>query len=800
MKNSSTAGFVAYLQSQPTFHVNTAGDSHVSSSSLNLGLNLDGAIGIGNGRIHSPSTSVSGGSDGEEEEEEEEGESSATGGLVGVGRGRNGGTRGAERRLLLGGSGSGSGSNTTTGVGSRRDGSWRMKEGQYQRSSALTSGSGSGSGIGLGGREPGKLKEKVLPRNMLDVLPLDVWLHIVKFLSTPDLKRCVTVCRLFASIAVENLWSKPTFRTYRDFCTFLNVLDPGPQLAPDEFKNLSLQTTSLGDEDSEDEDEDEDQEPDRLGLNRSGPESMLVPGIVPLRVPTKIDRPTYPYASYVRRINLSNFLADVTDDTLFRLRGCSRLDRLTLTGCSLLGDSMVGMVLGLKLNALVALDLSMVKNIGDAALRGIAMGCLKLQGLNLNGCNKVTDVGVTAIAQNCRSLRRIKLVKCTKVTDASVVLLARNCFLLLEVDLDENPNITAVSIREFWLCCLHLRELRLASCPKITDAGFPYLSPPLSISASSPSVLDRPFRLSTIEYPPRSLHPPTPRPIYPDETVYGAYSYETASFEVVPPPGPRIMFGIQPPPHWLKPFDHLRVLDLTSCASITDAAVDAIVTNAPMLRSLVLAKCPELTDQSLFSICTLGRSLHQLHMAHCFRITDAAVSRLARSCTRLRYVDFACCPELTDMSVIELSQLTKLRRIGLVRVAKLTDQAIHALVERPSSLERIHLSYCEEISVEAIYYLLRNLPRLTHLSLTGVPSFRKADLQRFRRPPPADFNSHQRAAFCVYSGDGVIALRNYLSTLYHVPPAPSPTSSAFSSLEDEPSPLPGQQNQLRSAS
>ena len=84
------------------------------------------------------------------------------------------------------------------------------------------------------------------------------------------------------------------------------------------------------------------------------------------------------------------------------------------------------------------------------------------------------------------------------------------------------------------------------------------------------------------------------------------------------------------------------------------------------------------------------------------------------------------------MSVFELSSLQKLRRIGLVRVNNLTDQAIQALGERHSTLERIHLSYCDQISVMAIHFLLQKLPKLTHLSLTGIPAFRRAELRKFR--------------------------------------------------------------------
>lgn len=149
------------------------------------------------------------------------------------------------------------------------------------------------------------------------------------------------------------------------------------------------------------------------------------------------------------------------------------------------------------------------------------------------------------------------------------------------------------------------------------------------------------------------------------------------------------------------------------------------------------------------------------------RITDSAVVDLARHCTRLRYIDLACCGNLSDVSVISLAALPKLRRIGLVRVLNLTDDAVYALADRPPTLERIHLSYCDNISVMAVALLLERLPRLMHLSLTGVSAFRDSELglQRFCRTPPIEFTENQRAAFCVFSGQGVRDLRAHLHSL-----------------------------------
>ena len=153
-----------------------------------------------------------------------------------------------------------------------------------------------------------------------------------------------------------------------------------------------------------------------------------------------------------------------------------------------------------------------------------------------------------------------------------------------------------------------------------------------------------------------------------------------------------------------KLFDSLRILDLTDCGHITDDAVDKIVKMAPRLRTLTLAKCRQITDRAVNSITRLGKNLHSLHLGHCSNITDRAVRAVVQSCTRLRYIDLACCQHLTDASVCQLALLPKLRRIGLVKCNNITDFAIQSLVRRggnsPCPLERVHLSYCMNLSVE----------------------------------------------------------------------------------------------------
>ena len=170
-------------------------------------------------------------------------------------------------------------------------------------------------------------------------------------------------------------------------------------------------------------------------------------------------------------------------------------------------------------------------------------------------------------------------------------------------------------------------------------------------------------------------------------------------------------------------YEHLRILDLTSCGRLTDRAVERIIDVAPRLRNLVLAKCRNITDVAVNAISKLGKNLHYVHLGHCGHITDEAVIKLVQSCNRIRYIDLGCCVKLTDASVTKLATLPKLRRIGLVKCQLITDESVYALSQasqssrrynmipgqaelvfagmhhNTSSLERVHLSYCTNLTL-----------------------------------------------------------------------------------------------------
>ncbi|KAK0662461.1 putative SCF E3 ubiquitin ligase complex F-box protein [Cercophora samala] len=423
------------------------------------------------------------------------------------------------------------------------------------------------------------------------------------------------------------------------------------------------------------------------------------------------EAPAFPYKEFIKRLNLACLHDTVSDGSVVPLASCTRVERLTLTNCVKITDT--GLIPLITNNDhLLALDVSNDSQITEASIYAIAQYCRRLQGLNISGCHKVSPESMITLAENCRFLKRLKLNDCQQLTNQAVLAFAEHCPNILEIDLHQckligNEPVTALIEKG-----QALRELRLANCDMIDDSAF----------LSLPN----------------------------------------------------------------KTFENLRILDLTSCDKLTDRAVQKIIEVAPRLRNLVFAKCRQLTDEALYAIAGLGKNLHFLHLGHCHQITDEAVKKLVAECNRIRYIDLGCCTHLTDDSVMKLATLPKLKRIGLVKCAQITDASVIALANANrrarlrkdahgnvipneyvsmshSSLERVHLSYCTNLTLKGILRLLKCCPRLTHLSLTGVAAFLRDDLEAFSREPPPGFTQHQRDVFCVFSGQGVVNLRKYLN-------------------------------------
>lgn len=195
--------------------------------------------------------------------------------------------------------------------------------------------------------EPSK-RERPKPSGPVSRLPPELLMAIFAKLSSPvDVRSCMLVSKHWAACSVELLWHRPYFA---------------------EFSKYQAMVASLLEE-----------------------------------------RPFFNYPALIRRLNL-NFIADsVNDGSMSPLARCTKLERLTLAGCSRLTDNPLKEILAAN-SRLQALDLSQLESITDDSLLVVAETCPKLQGLNIVGCKLITDTSLIPLSQNRRMLRRVSLI------------------------------------------------------------------------------------------------------------------------------------------------------------------------------------------------------------------------------------------------------------------------------------------------------------------------------------------------------------------------------------------------------
>lgn len=382
----------------------------------------------------------------------------------------------------------------------------------------------------------------------------------------------------------------------------------------------------------------------------------------------------------------------------------------------------------------------------DELLSGVAV-CTRLERLTLANCTALSDASLVPVLQQNSGLQSVDVTNVSHITDATIQALLPSKRRLQGLYATGCANISNAAIVALATECRLLKRIKVNSCPNVEDEAA------MALVDNCPQLVELDLHENSALSGSVATEALRKLPNLRELRVGQVTGVTDACF---------LGFPARPQ------FDRLRIIDLTACNSITDAAVDRLVTCAPKLRHVVLAKCTRITDRAIRSLLRLGKSLHYLHLGHCASITDAGIAQLVRACQRIQYIDVANCSQLTDTAVEDLASLTKLRRIGLVKCVNITDAAIYALASRTgfeASLERVHLSYCAGISIPAVLRLVNVCPRLTHLSLTGVTAFLRTDFRQFCREPPPEFTQHHQALFCVFSGDGVKRLRTHLNQL-----------------------------------
>ncbi|CCE63151.1 hypothetical protein TPHA_0E00560 [Tetrapisispora phaffii CBS 4417] len=376
------------------------------------------------------------------------------------------------------------------------------------------------------------------------------------------------------------------------------------------------------------------------------------------------------------------------------------------------------------------------------------VGCKNLERLTLVFCKNITSNSISAVLEGCRYLQSIDITGIKEISDNIFGTLANNCPRLQGFYVPQARNISFNSLHNFISRVSILKRVKITANNEINDELVELLA------NKCPLLVE----VDITQCP--NVHDSSLLTLFTKLTQLREFR-NTHNTNITDKAFLEITKKIQNLPS-------LRLLDLSGCENITDKTIERVVSLAPKLRNVFLGKCSRITDISLFQLAKLGKNLQTIHFGHCFNITDQGVRVLVQTCPRIQYVDFACCTNLTNRTLYELADLSKLKRIGLVKCTQITDEGLLNMISlrgRNDTLERVHLSYCSNLTIYPIYELLMACPRLSHLSLTAVPSFLRPDITTFCRAVPTDFSENQRIIFCVFSGKGVHKLRHYLMGL-----------------------------------
>ena len=150
-----------------------------------------------------------------------------------------------------------------------------------------------------------------------------------------------------------------------------------------------------------------------------------------------------------------------------------------------------------------------------------------------------------------------------------------------------------------------------------------------------------------------------------------------------------------------RPMMTLTTLDLSNCAFVTDAGIQALAAIGTV-QNLFLSGCPSITDKALASL-PLANVLRCLHLNECDAITDKGIQSVARQLALqelgVRHT------RITDIGLQALAPLLALEALDLTGCADVTDVGMQAL-NPLAALKSLQAFGCKRLTLAG----LRKLP------------------------------------------------------------------------------------------
>eukprot|EP01114_Cavostelium_apophysatum_P016768 TRINITY_DN4835_c0_g1_i2.p1 TRINITY_DN4835_c0_g1~~TRINITY_DN4835_c0_g1_i2.p1 ORF type:complete len:1883 (+),score=577.61 TRINITY_DN4835_c0_g1_i2:264-5912(+) len=379
------------------------------------------------------------------------------------------------------------------------------------------------------------------------------------------------------------------------------------------------------------------------------------------------------------------------------------------------------------------IDLGGCVQIGNEALVQLAFGCPSLEFLNISGCNAVGNVGIEEIARRCRGLVSLNISGCTKITDSAlneiftscaglVTFSSRDCAKLTDdafakigsqistLDLNGCELLTDSSLVSVAMRCRQLAVLKLSS-KNLTDRGIAAIIATckfLNVVELNGCELLTDFTVKNLLQHCRLEH----------LVLTGSKNFTNESFVAVSDGS----------------YATLRILDLTRCLNVTDAAIKHLATKCDKLEVLNLSSCEDITDEAIFAVGEHfgGKNLQEVNLSKCMNVTDASVVNLIRKCgSKLRKLVLYNCHKITNAALVQIATTCSLlTELDVSSCQNLTDEAIEQVLRNCIFLEVLSFEECK-FTERAIVSVSQHCYSLTSIKLARCKDLTDASLANF---------------------------------------------------------------------
>ncbi|KAL5572360.1 hypothetical protein UlMin_021957 [Ulmus minor] len=186
----------------------------------------------------------------------------------------------------------------------------------------------------------------------------------------------------------------------------------------------------------------------------------------------------------------------------------------------------------------------------------------------------------------------------------------------------------------------------------------------------------------------------------------------------------------------LKKFEKLEVLSLAGVENVCDAFIKRFVAiRGHNLKELVLADCGKLTDSSLKAIAKSCPGLCTLDLMKLCKLTDSSLGYLANGCRSIQTLKL-CRNPFSDESMAAFLETSggNLKEFSLNNIKKVGEHTAIALAKLSTNLRILDLSWCRNLTDDALGLIVDSCQSLKLLKLFGCTQLTNAFLDGYSNP------------------------------------------------------------------